>query len=193
MQVEILNLLMVLWIFCLFSHFRGLPDGFLRGRYAKIPESGPQPARVPRIVSIIDRPSETSLKGFSHRKTGQIAALKKRTPQRPCRPVITCTFTDRWVASNALYRFQLPAADGSREACEPRADPASRITKCGLKKDLSRTPQGTFILSYCGPERKSLFFVLLEEIFHKQVVHRLQLLVGIQSGEEVLAVLVDDF
>lgn len=57
--------------------------------------------------------------------------------------VITCTFTARWVASKALYRFQLPAADSSREACEPRLDPASRITKCGLKKDLSRTPQGT--------------------------------------------------
>lgn len=48
--------------------------------------------------------------------------------------VITCTFTARWVASKALYRFQLPAADSSREACEPRLDPASRITKCGLKK-----------------------------------------------------------
>ena len=58
--------------------------------------------------------------------------------------VITCTFTARWVASNALYHFQLPAADSSREACEPRADPASRITKCGLKKDLSQTPQGTY-------------------------------------------------
>ena len=56
--------------------------------------------------------------------------------------VITCTFTDRWVASNPLYRFQHPAADCSREACEPRTDPASRITKCGLKKDLSRTTQG---------------------------------------------------
>ena len=57
--------------------------------------------------------------------------------------VITCTFTDRWVASNPLYRFQHPAADCSREACEPRIDPASLITKCGLKKDLSRTPQGS--------------------------------------------------
>ena len=56
--------------------------------------------------------------------------------------VITCTFTARWVASRTLYRFQLPAADGSREACEPRPDLASLITKCGLKKGLSRTPQG---------------------------------------------------
>ena len=56
--------------------------------------------------------------------------------------VITCTFTDRWVASSLLYRFQLPAAECGREACEPQADPASHITKCGLKKDLSRTPQG---------------------------------------------------
>lgn len=69
--------------------------------------------------------------------------FRKRAPREPCRPVITCTFTARWVASNALYHFQLPAADSSREACEPRADPASRITKCGLKKDLSRTPQDT--------------------------------------------------
>ena len=70
--------------------------------------------------------------------------FRKRAPREPCRPVITCTFTARWVASNALYHFQLPAADSSREACEPRADPASRITKCGLKKDLSQTPQGTY-------------------------------------------------
>ena len=34
-------------------------------------------------------------------------------------PVKTCTITARWVASNALYHFQLPAADGSREACKP--------------------------------------------------------------------------
>ena len=70
--------------------------------------------------------------------------LKKRAPRKPCRPVITCTFTARWVASSVLYHFQLPAADSSREACEPRADLASRITKCGLKKDLSQTPQGTY-------------------------------------------------
>ena len=67
----------------------------------------------------------------------------KSTPQSRADLVITCTFTDRWVASSSLYRFQHPAADCSREACEPRTDPASRITKCGLKKDLSRTPQGT--------------------------------------------------
>ena len=72
-----------------------------------------------------------------------MSAPEKTAPARPCRPVITCTFTDRWVACDPFYRFQLPAADGSREACEPRNEPASRITKCGLKKDLSRTAQGS--------------------------------------------------
>ena len=116
--------------------------------------------------------------------------------------VITCTFKDRWVASSTLYRFQLPAANGSREACEPRADPASLITKCGLKKDLSRTPQGapsktalhsvrrsrTPLRFRRSPARRGenpgrsgslflcrLFFV--EKRLHKQIVDRFQFLV----------------
>lgn len=102
--------------------------------------------------------------------------------------VITCTFTDRWVASKALYRFQLPAANGSREACEPRADPASLITKCGLKKDLSRTPQGTLVmLGFTG------LFLAVEQGLHKEVVNRFQLLVRIQSGENILPILVENF
>ena len=68
--------------------------------------------------------------------------FRKRAPREPCRPVITCTFTARWVASNALYHFQLPAADGSREACDPHTDPTSPITKCEDKKDPSH-PCGT--------------------------------------------------
>ena len=79
-------------------------------------------------------------------------AYRKKDRETPCLKkvprggrvdlVITCTFTDRWVASSLLYRFQLPAAECGGEAGEPQADPASHITKCGLKKDLSRTPQG---------------------------------------------------
>ena len=34
-------------------------------------------------------------------------------------PVKTCTILDRWVVSVRLYCFQLPAADGSWEACKP--------------------------------------------------------------------------
>jgi hypothetical protein len=36
----------------------------------------------------------------------------------------------RWVVSNTLYCFQHPAAEGSREACKPCADPTSLITRC---------------------------------------------------------------
>lgn len=51
--------------------------------------------------------------------------------------VITCTFFRRWVVSSLLYRSQRPAADGSREVCEPHTDPTSPITKCEDKKDPS--------------------------------------------------------
>ena len=56
--------------------------------------------------------------------------------------VITCTGFSRWVVSSMLLRFQLPAAYGSREACDPHTDPTSPITKCEDKKGLSRTAQG---------------------------------------------------
>ena len=59
--------------------------------------------------------------------TGPIMTLP-----RPGDPVITCTFTGRWVASNLVHCFQLPTANGSQEACNPQIDPASLITKCGL-------------------------------------------------------------
>ena len=80
---------------------------------------------------------------YTFRAKGQ-----NKTPRSRVDPVITCTFTDRWVACGSLYRFQHPAADGSREACEPRTKPASLITKCGLKKDPSRTPQGIQLIYY---------------------------------------------
>ena len=80
-------------------------------------------------------------KGADHSAPGSFCVPPGRVD-----PVITCTFTDRWVASNALYRFQHPTANSSREACEPRIDPASRITKCGLKKGLSRTAQELVLL-----------------------------------------------
>ena len=56
--------------------------------------------------------------------------------------VITCTVISRWVVSSVLHCFQLPAADGSREACDPHTDPTSPITKCEDKKDPSH-PCGT--------------------------------------------------
>ena len=86
---------------------------------------------------IIEEVAETYLK-----KDRETPCLKNVPRGGRVDLVITCTFTDRWVASSLLYRFQLPAAECGREACEPQADPASRITKCGLKKDLSQTPQG---------------------------------------------------
>ena len=117
---------------------------------------------------------------------------------------------DRWVASRALYRFQLPAANGSREACEPRADPASLITKCGLKKDLSRTPQGTliqirdseffnipevlfFLWSFVsGSCFQGLHILTIEKGFHKQIIDGFEFFIRIQGREQVLAVFMDD-
>ena len=64
------------------------------------------------------------------------------TPPGRVSQVITCTGFSRWVVSSMLLRFQLPAAYGSREACDPHTDPTSPITKCEDKKGLSRTAQG---------------------------------------------------
>ena len=101
--------------------------------------------QVPKSTAIIRRTAENNLKTTcrGNKKTEQDEPALYVPRGGRVDPVITCTFTARWVASSTLYRFQLPAAEGSREACEPRLDPASRITKCGLKKDLSRTTQGT--------------------------------------------------
>ena len=55
-------------------------------------------------------------------------------PRWPWAPRYNLHLSGRWVASSRLYCFQLPAANGSREACKPQADLASHITKCGLKK-----------------------------------------------------------
>ena len=66
----------------------------------------------------------------------------QKLPRWPCAPRYNLHTLHRWVASNPLYCFQLPARrEGGREACKPRIDLASRITKCGLKKDASRTTQ----------------------------------------------------
>ena len=74
---------------------------------------------------------------------------QKAAPQWPCAPRYNLHIIGRWVACRILYCFQLPTAGGSREACKPNSEPASRITKCGLMKDASRTPQGReLILSY---------------------------------------------
>ena len=63
-------------------------------------------------------------------------------PRRPCGLVITCTKTARWVASAWLHRFQLPAAEGSREACEPRSESSVPYNEMWVKKRPSRTGQG---------------------------------------------------
>ena len=107
-----------------------------------------------------------SAQGNPAQTSGCAACLKQSTPQKPCEPRYNLHITGRWVACIALYCFQLPTAvncrkaaglrfavtwtahGGSREACKPDDEPASRITKCGLMKGSSRTPQGTVFLSY---------------------------------------------
>ena len=81
----------------------------------------------------------------------------KEAPQKPCEPCYNLHILGRWVACSALYCFQLPTAGGSREACKPDAEPASRITKCGLKKDSSRTPQGRYSVICALPWPGNLF------------------------------------
>ena len=113
-----------------------------------------------------------SAQGNPAQTSGCAACLKQSTPQKPCEPRYNLHITGRWVACIALYCFQLPTAvncrkaaglrfavtwtahGGSREACKPDNEPASLITKCGLMKDSSRTPQGTlsFILFCLGPD-----------------------------------------
>ena len=56
--------------------------------------------------------------------------------------VITCTFQHRWVASETLYRFQLPAAKGSREACEPRPERCIPNNEMWVKKRSITHPAG---------------------------------------------------
>ena len=71
-------------------------------------------------------------------------AADKPLPPQCCKPRHNLHSLGRWVASNVLYCFQHPAAKCSREACKPRVDPASRITKCGLKKDLPQPRRAWF-------------------------------------------------
>ena len=70
--------------------------------------------------------------------------LKKaqKGPAKPCRSRYNLHLKARWVASNVLYRFQHPAAAGSREACDPRIEYSIPYNEMWVKKDLSRTPQG---------------------------------------------------
>ncbi len=57
-------------------------------------------------------------------------------------PVITCTEKARWVASNELYRFQHPAAAGSREACDPHIEVGIPYNEMWVKKRSITHPAG---------------------------------------------------
>ena len=49
----------------------------------------------------------------------------------------------------------------------------------------------TYSLKVCV-ETEELFLVLVKQQLHELLVDRLQLLVGVQRGEQILAILVDD-
>ena len=49
----------------------------------------------------------------------------------------------------------------------------------------------TYSLKVCA-ETEELFLVLVKQQLHELLVDRLQLLVGVQRGEQILAILVDD-
>lgn len=61
----------------------------------------------------------------------------KHRPAGPWGPSYNLHRFSRWVVSSVLRSFQLPAADGNREACCSHTDPTSPITKCEDKKDPS--------------------------------------------------------
>lgn len=90
---------------------------------------------------------------WKKRKSGKFAQKENGLPERQpvINPlsrsgrvdlVITCTFQHRWVASETLYRFQLPAADGSREACEPRPEMGIPYNEMWVKKRSITHPAG---------------------------------------------------
>ena len=56
--------------------------------------------------------------------------------------VITCTFKHRRVASRMLYRFQLPTANGSREACDPHPERCIPNNEMWVKKRSITHPAG---------------------------------------------------
>ena len=73
-------------------------------------------------------------------QSSQTAACQrayKHRPAGPWGPSYNLHRFSRWVVSSVLRSFQLPAADGSREACCSHTDPTSPITKCEDKKDPS--------------------------------------------------------
>ena len=91
-----------------------------------------------------------SARGAAPFDSSRAEAGEKRRGQRTivrcppvASPVITCTF---WQVGRLQRALLLPTSDraGGREACKPRADPASRIPKCGLKKDL-HPPRGAWL------------------------------------------------
>ena len=49
----------------------------------------------------------------------------------------------------------------------------------------------TYSLKVCV-ETEELFLVLVKQQLHELLVDRLQLLIGVQRGEQILAILVDD-
>ena len=87
-------------------------------------------------------------------------SAQNSAPRWPCGPCYNLHTLGRWVACTVLYCFQLPTAGGSREACKPDDEPASRITECGLKEGPSRTPQGTFLF-YASITGEGTFFPVL--------------------------------
>ena len=79
--------------------------------------------------------------------------------------VITCT-TRRWVVSGQLYCFQLPPAEGRREACKPSTDPTSRITNVRINRAAAHRSKFSFGIFSALPSPSRLDV-------HKVQLHRL--------------------
>ena len=85
--------------------------------------------------------------GMSSFGASRLAAVPERipgqnTPQWPCEPRYNLPHNQQVGRLHSALSLPTSSAFRRREACKPRTDIASRITKCGLKKGPSQTPQG---------------------------------------------------
>ena len=92
-----------------------------------------------QLLQFVHGKSDESPAGMGVKKTAACAAAHIQVSFiYPALAVWTClkpAQNGRWVASTALYCFQLPAdLDGGREACKPRCEVGVPFKKCGFKK-----------------------------------------------------------
>ena len=121
-------------------------------------------------------------------------------PPRGQQPSYNLHLISRWVASNTLRCFQLPAAKGSREACGPHIDPASPITKCEDKQTAARRAGSMgprrarkFIVTDEKEKRKGFFrhaplFLVLQKLLGEEIEDLVELFIGIRGSQKLLAV-----